>query len=123
VSAVEAALAATSAQDHSRQHPTRPGATGLAGVQARLAANNHRHRTRVRAKKPNLLAGLLFDANGTPLTSSHTVKSGKRYRYYVGTRIEQGKPKPWRLPAHEIESAVLLELQRSSMIGTVSPVP
>ena len=57
------------------------------------------------------MAGLLFDFNGNPLTSSHTVKNGKRYRYYVGTRIEHGKPKPWRLPAHEIESVVLKAAQ------------
>ena len=60
------------------------------------------------------MAGLLFDSNGKPLTSSHTVKNGKRYRYYVGTRIEHGKPKPWRLPAHEIESAVLKASARFS---------
>jgi site-specific DNA recombinase len=79
----------------------------FAAVQAQLAANNRQHRRRARAKEPNLLAGLLFDSKGNPLTSSHTVKNGKRYRYYLGTRTEQGRPKPWRLPAHEIESAVL----------------
>src|SRR4051812_18456374 len=81
-------------------------------VQAQLAANNRQHSTRSRAKQPNLLAGLLVDANGGKLTSSHAVKDGKRYRYYVGTRIEQGQPKAWRLPAHEIETAVVGELQR-----------
>ena len=38
----------------------------FAAVQAQLAANNRQHRTRVRAKEPNLLAGLLFNSNGKP---------------------------------------------------------
>jgi site-specific DNA recombinase len=81
-------------------------------VQAQLAANTRGHKVRVRAKEPNLLAGLLVDTQGAKLTSSHAVKDGKRYRYYVGTRTEQGRSKTWRLPAHDIESAVVGELQR-----------
>ena len=98
-------------KQHDGQHEAIIDRKTFAAVQAQLAANNRQHRTRVRAKEPNLLAGLLFDANGKPLTSSHAVKNGKRYRYYVGTRTEQGKPKPWRLPAHEIESVVLKSAQ------------
>ena len=99
-------------KQHDGQHEAIIDRKTFAAVQARLAANNRQHRTRVRAREPNLLAGLLIDSNGRPLTSSHTVKNGKRYRYYVGTRSEHGKPKPWRLPAHEIETAVVAELQR-----------
>jgi DNA invertase Pin-like site-specific DNA recombinase len=94
-------------KQHDGQHEAIIDRKTFAAVQAQLASNNRQHRTRVRAKEPNLLAGLLFDSKGKPLASSHTVKDGKRYRYYVGTRTEQGKPKPWRLPAHEIESVVL----------------
>jgi len=96
---------------HDGQHEAIIDRKTFAAVQARLTANNRQHRTRVRATEPNLLAGLLFDSHGTPLASSHTVKNGKRYRYYVGTRTEQGKPKLWRLPAHEIESVVLKAAQ------------
>lgn len=81
-------------------------------VQARLEANSRKHKNGGHAKQPNLLAGLLVDADGTKLTASHTVKDGKRYRYYVGTRIEQGQPKPWRLPAHKVERAVVGRIQR-----------
>ena len=81
-------------------------------VQAQLAANTRQHKGRIRAKEPSLLSGLLFDSKGAPLTSSHTTKGGRRYRYYVGTRTQQGQSKPWRLPAHEIETAVLNELRR-----------
>ncbi|MGB9367325.1 MAG: recombinase family protein [Xanthobacteraceae bacterium] len=96
-------------KQHDGQHEAIIDRKTFAAVQARLATNNRQYRTRVRAKEPNLLAGLLFGSNGKPLTSSHTVKDGKRYRYYVGTRAEHGKP--WRLPAHEIESAVLKAAQ------------
>ena len=81
-------------------------------VRAQLAANTRGHKARTRAKEPNLLAGLLVDSTGAKLTSSHAVKDGKRYRYYVGTRTDEGRTKPWRLPAHDIEAAVVAELQR-----------
>jgi site-specific DNA recombinase len=84
----------------------------FAAVQAQLAANNRKSRTQARAKEPNLLAGLLVDSDGNRLTSSHAVKNGKRYRYYVGTRTEQGATKAWRLPASQIETVVIGELQR-----------
>jgi len=53
--------------------------------------------------------GKLFDAEGLPLTPSHAVKSGRRYRYYVsrhlvnGTVGESNANTGWRLPAREIE--------------------
>ncbi|MGE3989176.1 recombinase family protein [Pseudorhodoplanes sp.] len=84
----------------------------FSAVQARLASNNRQHKTRSRAKEPSLLAGLLVDAQGAKFVASHAVKDGKRYRYYVGSRVEQGEPKPWRLPAHAVEAAVISELRR-----------
>jgi DNA invertase Pin-like site-specific DNA recombinase len=94
------------------QHQAIIDKKAFAAVQAQLAANNRQHRTRERAKEPNLLAGLLVDANGTRLTSSHTVKGGKRYRYYAGVRLEGGQSKSWRVPAPELEAAVIGEMQR-----------
>ena len=54
------------------------------------------------------------DAQGNRLTPSHTVKNGKRYRYYV-TQSTVGKAKDAhvsfvRLAAYEIESQVLSRL-------------
>jgi site-specific DNA recombinase len=65
---------------------------------------------RSRAQHANLLTGLLVDEHGTKLTSTHAVKDGKRYRYYVGSADEGGKGPVWRLPAHEIETLVTTEL-------------
>lgn len=72
------------------------------------------------------LRGKLFDDSGARLTPSHTVKSGRRYRYYV-SRLESSRtgsissgdtPRlAWRLPAREIERFVeqsVLELFRNT---------
>jgi site-specific DNA recombinase len=82
-------------------------------VQAQLRSDNGGRRG-VRANCSSLLAGLLQDAEGNRFASSHTVKNGKRYRYYVcqekvyahGTRS-----KPTRVPAHDVERQVSLRLQ------------
>src|SRR5215207_4373870 len=60
-------------------------------VQARLKSNGHERQVRSRAQHANLLTGLLVDEHGTKLTSTHAVKDGKRYRYYVGLADEGGK--------------------------------
>jgi hypothetical protein len=40
-----------------------------------------------KAAEPSLLAGLLVDAQGERLTSSHAVKKGRHYRYYVSAAL------------------------------------
>src|SRR5215216_46995 len=81
-----------------------------AAVQARLKSNGHERQVRSRAQHANLLTGLLVDEHGSKLTSTHAVKDGKRYRYYVGSADEGGRGPVWRLPAHEIETLVTNEL-------------
>jgi site-specific DNA recombinase len=60
---------------------------------------------------PNLLARLLHDEAGDRLVPSHAVKSGKRYRYYISSRLITGSrsdaPDGIRVPAAEIESGVI----------------
>jgi site-specific DNA recombinase len=59
----------------------------------------------------NLLAGLLYDARGEPMTPSHAVKKGICYRYYVSkSLVTQGvKSARWgqRIPAAHIETLVM----------------
>lgn len=60
------------------------------------------------------LRGKLYDEGEAPLTPSHTVKSGRRYRYYVSRNSSKKSPandrhlktSRWRLPAREIEQFV-----------------
>ena len=51
-------------------------------VQARLADNLNRAANR-KAKSGALLMGKIFDDRGNPMSPSHAVKKGARYRYYV----------------------------------------
>jgi len=66
------------------------------------------------AKAPSPLAGKLYGKAGGPLTPSHAIKSGRRYRYYVSRHLitgpddrpESSHQEGWRLPAREIERVV-----------------
>jgi site-specific DNA recombinase len=72
-------------------------------VQARLSDNIQGERSGIKAKEPSLLVGLVFDENGKRLTPSHTVKRGKRYRYYVS---QSGQAAKRRVPANDLEQLV-----------------
>jgi len=95
-------------------------------VQRQLTSNAVRARGQGSSTAPSLLAGLIVDATGAPLTPTHANKKGRRYRYYVSRALVAG-PKAgseaaastddratrrrdaetWRLPAAEIETLVI----------------
>src|SRR6516164_4878960 len=79
-------------------------------AQAELAGNTAERNSGTRTRQPSLLAGMLFDANGNPMTPSHAVKQGTRYRYYVSRPLiikDQTKSSAGlRIPAEEIEQLV-----------------
>ena len=80
-------------------------------VQDRLQQNAVRRRSHTNAASPSPLAGKIFDKAGQALTPSHATKNGRRYRYYVSKSLIQESGhvggKGWRLPATEVESAVI----------------
>jgi site-specific DNA recombinase len=83
-------------------------------VQAKLRSDNQGRRNGVRMHSPSLLTGLLEDAEGRRFTPSHTVKNGKRYRYYASQVATNGlgpQKKSIRLPAHDIEKAFSVRLR------------
>jgi len=84
-------------------------------VQTQLRSDNQGRRTGIRATAPSLLVGLLQDVQGNHFTPSHTVKNGRRYRYYVCQSARSSSVnrdgRPARLPAHEIESLVIARLR------------
>ena len=96
-------------EQHDGQHPAIIDQKTWDAVQRQLAGNGRQHDAKARAKELNLLAGVLVDDRDVKLTSSHTVKGGRRYRYYIGTDAQSGRT-PWRLPAHDIEAAVMREV-------------
>ena len=79
-------------------------------VQARLAENAAAHNSSPSSRQLSPLAGILFDRDGHPMTPSHAVKKGTRYRYYVSrpliTRERAENFAGLRIPAGEIEQLV-----------------
>ena len=59
-------------------------------VQKSLAANRVDRGAGKGKNHVSLLAGLIFDAQGEPMTPSHAVKKGTRYRYYVSKSLVTG---------------------------------
>ena len=84
-------------------------------VQAQLRGDNQGRRNGVRTYSSNMLAGLLQDPEGNRFTHSHTVKNGKRYRYYVWQATTRASTeqaaKRIGLPAYDVERQVALRLQ------------
>jgi DNA invertase Pin-like site-specific DNA recombinase len=83
-------------------------------VQDQLRSDNGGRRNDVRANCSSMLLGLLQDVDGNRFRPSHTVKNGKRYRYYflqdAGVNSES-QTKAVRLPAYDIERQVSDSLQ------------
>jgi len=80
-------------------------------VQTMLATNRIERKNGGCAREPSLLAGLIFDDGGEPMTPTHANKKGRRYRYYVThSLIKRGRPKASdaarRVPAGDIERLV-----------------
>ena len=83
-------------------------------VQARLADQAPRPRGTPVNRDLHLLNGLVFDETGDRLSPIHATKQGKRYRYYVSSRLKNGRTNRndgWRIPAAEIEAIVLNQLK------------
>jgi hypothetical protein len=80
-------------------------------VQLRLAGNRIDRKTHGNARGRSLLAGLLFDDNGHPMTPSHTVKNGTGYRYYISgplsAGVKAGTIQGRRIPAAEADRLVV----------------
>jgi hypothetical protein len=79
-------------------------------VQAQLTKNLRAHRNKIREQSSSLLTGLLEDTKGNRFTPSFTIKSGRRYRYYVSQVVikNPGEHRSGvrRIPATEIENLV-----------------
>jgi DNA invertase Pin-like site-specific DNA recombinase len=80
-------------------------------TRAVLAANRIERTTRSTATAPSLLAGLVYDDGGVPMSPTHANKKGTRYRYYVSqSLIKRGRPKMsttgYRVPAADLETVV-----------------
>ena len=83
---------------------------------ARLADNTAERDSGTRSRQTGLLAGLLFDRDGKPMTPTHAVKKGTRYRYYVSrhllTKDHSERSDGLRIPAAEIEQLVASRMRQ-----------
>ncbi len=79
-------------------------------VQRVLAANRSDRRLGTNAEHPSLLAGLLVDGDGRPMSPGHACKGGRRYRYYLTHqhhRSDAAAPLATRVSAGDIETLVV----------------
>ena len=85
-------------------------------VHSQLADNTAERSSGTRSRQPSLLAGLLFDPDGNPMTPTHAVKKGTRYRYYVSrpliTKDQSERSAGLRIPAAEIEQLVTSRMRQ-----------
>jgi site-specific DNA recombinase len=84
-------------------------------VHAVLRESPRKRAAHTRAQTPALLKGLIFGPTGRAMTPAHTRKGGKLYRYYVSTDVLKRDAEACtvrRIPAAEIESAVVDQLRR-----------
>lgn len=92
------------------QHPAIIHRNLWEATQRKLAANAHDYQIGKDAAEVSLLAGLLKDARGRPFKADHSRKGPKRYRYYASRGMDGTQS--IRIPAHEIERALLMGLAR-----------
>src|ERR1700688_3143208 len=103
-------------QSHPGGHPPIIDQPLWDAVQAQLASNAAERNSGALSRQPSLLAGMLFDRDGTRMTPSHAVKKATRYRYYVsGSLITKDRTEDsagLRIPAAEIEHLVSSRVHR-----------
>ncbi|HEY0012117.1 MAG TPA: recombinase family protein [Allosphingosinicella sp.] len=88
-------------------------------AQARIAANRRERRTTTRATETSILAGMIFDGLGRPMSPTHATKGSRRYRYYVSRSADANdQHRVWRLPARSIERLVIERMSEMLIEGT-----
>ena len=92
-----------------------------------LLKHNSVRRTTHRHQNGALLAGLFFDDRGNRMSPSFSTKRGIRYPFYVSSAVLKGRKTHAgslaRLPAHEIEAAVLTAARNQVPAVDVSLTP
>jgi site-specific DNA recombinase len=88
------------------------------GVQQLLASKSNGRKAK-RSESGALLMGKLYDDKGNLMSPSYSSKNGVRYRFYVSSALLRGRKTAagsvGRIPAAEIENAVLAALEANRM--------
>src|SRR5262249_45011340 len=84
-------------------------------VHAILAQNRVDRVNGKAGNEPNLLTGILIDAQGGRMSPTHANKKGTRYRYYISRSLLDGSAKAktegQRIPAVALESLVVRRIR------------
>jgi site-specific DNA recombinase len=84
-------------------------------VQAILTQNRVDRANGTPGNEPNLLTGILFDAQGGRMSPTHANKKGTHYRYYISRSLLEGSTKAkaqgQRIPAVALESLVVRRIR------------
>jgi site-specific DNA recombinase len=84
-------------------------------VRAILSKNRVDRASGTTGHEPNLLTGILFDAQGGRMSPTHANKKGTRYRYYISRSLLDGSTKAkaegQRIPAVVLESLVVRRIR------------
>jgi hypothetical protein len=84
-------------------------------AQSHLEENRTERREGDKGLEPSLLAGIVLDASSEPMTPTHAVKKGTRYRYYISqrliTRPATDSSRGQRVPAANLEALVISRLR------------
>ncbi len=98
-------------QRHDGQHTAIIDRETWNRVQTLLAENGVSNRSAKNTKSRHAFTGRIFDETGDRLQPHHANKKGRRYHYYVSSRLmaASGNPDPagWRLPAKELDQVVI----------------
>lgn len=79
-------------------------------VQAKLADRTNPKSHPASRRIVSLLAGMIDDHVGRPMSPSHSYNHGRRYRYYVSNIADNRTAPALRLPAGELDSAIRAQL-------------
>lgn len=75
-------------------------------VQAKLNARTSSGSAAGPKRRLALLAGMIFDERGLPMSPTHTKNHGRRYTYYASNMNDDYETPALRLPASEIEQLI-----------------
>jgi site-specific DNA recombinase len=86
-------------------------------VQVKLAKQGQGGSSRKVSARTGVLAGLIYNAEGTPMVLTHTQKGNRRFHYYANRYEALGDTTASRVNARDIEDIVVGQLSQTLALG------
>ena len=86
-------------------------------VQVKLAKQGQGGSSRKVSARTGVLAGLIYNAEGTPIVLTHTQKGNRRFHYYANRYEALGDTTASRVNARDIEDIVVGQLSQTLALG------